>query len=130
MTRTVEGLEQRLAWMRDSVAGGLAKAGCLAEMAGDAKHQALHFRPAPAGGRRQSRRARRRQGRKAAASIVHKNHDKRQTLEGARISVRPLALHARCVTEHLHIRHRSFAGMKPDRHRSALPPPRASGSDA
>ena len=48
--------------------------------------------------RRQFRRARRRQGRKAAPSILHSNHDKRQTLQGARMSVRPLALQARCVT--------------------------------
>lgn len=47
VTRTIEGLERRAAWVRDSVAGGFAKAGHfvhdqaqhMGEMAGDAKHR-------------------------------------------------------------------------------------------
>lgn len=47
VTRTIEGLERRAAWVRDSVAGGIAKAGHfmhdqaqhMGEMAGDAKHR-------------------------------------------------------------------------------------------
>ncbi len=47
VTRTIEGLERRAAWVRDSVSGGLAKAGHfihdqaqhMGEMAGDARHR-------------------------------------------------------------------------------------------
>lgn len=49
VTRTIEGLERRAAWVRDSVAGGIAKAGHfmhdqaqhMGEMAGKAKHSAV-----------------------------------------------------------------------------------------
>lgn len=47
VTRTIEGLERRAAWVRDSVEGGIAKAGHfmhdqaqhMGEMAGDARHR-------------------------------------------------------------------------------------------